>query len=135
MEGEKNMLHEFAKGVFDESSGVGDVVENILGALGRLRPGARIVDATVDDGKESILYDLANRHGLGIVATDDPSDESVVCSVGSFLHTPVVVLKDHEKPLDGYIRTYSDSESRSVFVRREFARRVGVTSLQIMLDS
>ncbi len=145
---EKNMLHEFVKGAFDDASGVADVVESILGALGHLRRDAYIIDATVETREESVLHEVAARHHVGVVDARgvstgvneciertgvDPRDIACVVAFNPPTHlVPVVVLTPAGGHVSGYAKAYSD-DAHVVFVRRDLARRAGLTSLQIML--
>lgn len=135
---EKNMLHEFVKGEFDDAAGVEDVVESVLGSLGYLRRGAHIVDATVQNREDSVLNRVAARYGMILnerIEQSDVDPRDIVCAVAFNPCNnliPVTVLTPTGGDVPGYTKAYS-SEHHTVFIRRDLARRAGLTSLQIML--
>lgn len=148
MEEEKNMLHEFAKGYFDDMTEIKDVVEDILGSLGLLNKNECIVDATVDDRRQSILYELVAHHDMKFVDANNVSTgvneciersgmkDRVQCVVAVTPCThqpPVLVLEKYSEKVPGYVKAYA-SDAYTVFVRRDAARRARLTSLQIMRD-
>lgn len=148
MDDEKNMLHEFVKGKFDDATGIADVVESVLGSLGYLRRGGWVVDATVENREESALHDVAARHGMTVIDARgvstgvneciersgvDPRDIACVIAFNPCTHlVPIVILTPAGGDIPGYAKAYSNDQ-HAVFVRRDLARRAGLTSLQIML--
>jgi hypothetical protein len=145
-----NKLLEFSNSAFDVFDTVEGVVEDILGKLGRLHRNDWVIDATIDERQNSILYTLAEKFSMNIadasgvstgvnecIERSGASKDAIACVVAynpCAICPPVMVLKDETSVQDDYVKLYSTRESSSsyaVFVRRDLARRVGATSMEI----
>ena len=143
-----NKLIEFSNSAFDVFESVDSVVEDVLGNLGRLHRSDWIVDATVEDPRKSTMYALVEKFGMNIagaagvstgvnecIERSGANGETIACVIAYNPCTvcpPVLVLKDATNLPDEYVKIYSARSGHAVLIRRDLARRVGATSMEII---
>lgn len=145
--GSMNKLLEFSNGAFEEFVNVRDVVEDILGQLGRLNRNDWIVDATVENIGESALRDIVEKFDMkfadarGIstgvnecIERSGANRDAIACVIANnscAACPPLMVLsKEADAPCE-YVKIYSTSDV-DVFVRQDLARRIGVKTMEFV---